>query len=1196
MKRLLLLAFTFLLGVVVLNAQEDRGRISGLVTDQTGAIVPRASITVTNEGTGVSQSSVSDASGTYIFEYLNPGVYTVSASSPGFKQFIVNHIRIEVAQHAGIDVKFEVGQATESITVQESGGAAIRTVDSVLGYTIEGRSVTDLPNLYGNPFEYQLLAPGVTSTTLANGNHTYEGGSESAKIDGSQTAQTEFTLDGAPDSRNASGVTAAYVPNKEFVGEFRMLSSPYDASLAHTSGGSLDASIRSGTAQFHGGASMYYQDAGVDAPAFSLGTHTAPSAAYHRETGEVGGPILRKRLFFFTGYEHQFNRQAASTTTTTVPTDAEKKGDFSALLPLGKTVTNTPVCTVSGVTYYAPAYNNYQIFNPYQITQDPRCPGISYQRAPYTNNVLPSIDPVAAKILAYFPEPTGSAVQGTNGSNNFVSNVTNVDFAWSETTRIDYNLSENQKLFGHYIISNRSQPGKNAYFPGASGQTLTLKNKAVSLDYVNTLNPQTILDVRYSFTRPTTLTSLDAKTTATELGVNPNALAGSSPLAAGFPQVKVTGYATLGNSDPGYENDNIHDAQINLSRSLNRHQLKVGIGWREYQANQADLTGEHLSISATGNYMKGPDYSGSIASSLGQGLAGLEAGIAESTQMTLNAKTSNNTDYLTAYFQDDWKVLPSLTLNLGLRYEYFSPLRERHNKSIMGFAFNTANPVASAATAAYAKAYPGTSSAYPYYLSPSAFTVNGGLVYAPTGGGQQDLWKTQSLNFSPRFGFAFAPTPKIVVRGGFGIFYGHLGEAVMYPNSTGFTQTTNTVPTNDSGQTFIASLANPFPNGLTQPSGSSNGLLQGTGTSITFFPQSPKSPYSERFSLGFQYSLPSSIVVEADYVGSLGKHIRISRDYDPVPNSLLNSTSIYRDAADNATNLRLGYGNANPFKGITMPGGPSMSTASTLSNSQLAKPFPEFTGITSTEPIGFSTYNALQASLQKRFANGYSATVAYTRSRALDAITFLNPGDVHPWYGVSNGDYPEVLSISGIYELPFGPGKPFLNATNQFVAQEIRGFQIEGTYRVQSGQPIAFNNAGSILAPGKTFKDIQGPSKHTVQQWFNTDAFISAVGTTVYNPADTVPQNELLQSNLRTFPLRFNNVRQDFQNIANLGAMKKFVVRERFNMAVRAEAINAFNHPVFSAPTSDPSSTSFGQITGFGNGSRMLQFAFETTF
>jgi hypothetical protein len=553
MKRFLPVLFAVIFLMSVASAQEDRGRMSGLVTDQTGAIVPKASVTVTNEDTGIVQSSVTNDSGTYIFEYLNPGLYSISGSALGFKQFTVHHVRLEVAQHAGVNIKLEVGQASESITVQETGGARIRTEDSVLGYTIEGRSVMDLPNLYGNPFEYQFLAPGVTSTSLALGNHTYEGGSESTKIDGSQSAQTEFTLDGAPDSRNASGVTAAYVPNKEFIGEFRMLSSPYDASIAHSSGGSLNASIRSGSDKFHGGASMYYQDAGVDAPAFSLGVKQAPSSAYHRETGEVGGPIFSKKLFFFTGYEHQFNRQAASTTTTTVPTDAEKKGDFSALLPLGKTVTNTSVCSAGKVTYYAPAYNNYQIFNPYSIIQDPRCSGISYQRTPYANNIIPSIDSVAAKILSFYPEPTGSSVQTANGSNNFVSNVTNVDFAWSETTRIDYNISENQKLFGHYIISKRTQPGKNAYFPGASGQTLTLKNKAISLDYVNTLNPLTILDVRYSFTRPTSTTSLDAKTTATDLGVNANALAGSSSLAAGFPQVKVSGYATLGNSDPGYE-------------------------------------------------------------------------------------------------------------------------------------------------------------------------------------------------------------------------------------------------------------------------------------------------------------------------------------------------------------------------------------------------------------------------------------------------------------------------------------------------------------------------------------------------------------------------------------------------------------------------------------------------------------------
>jgi hypothetical protein len=1184
LKSVLVVLLSFAVAGVAYG-QEDRGRINGLVTDASGAVVPKASVTLLNEGTGVSVSTVSDSAGAYIFEFVLPGVYTVKATSLGFKQFTATHVRVEVAAHVGVPVKLEIGAQTEVVTVEGTGGARLKTEDAALGYTIEQRMITDLPSLYGSSFEFQLLAPGVTSTTLANGNHTYEGGSESAKINGSQSGQTEFTLDGAPDSRNGGAVTTAYVPSRDFIGEFRLITSPYDASLSHTSGGSLDASIKSGTKQFHGGASWFWQPSGVDAPAFSLGTTpgAAPVATYNRESGEIDGPILRSKLFFFTGYERQYNSSAASTTTQTVPTPAEKTGDFSALLGINKTlVTNTVRCKVGSTTYFAAPYNVYQIWNPYVTTPDPNCPG-QYLRTAYNNNIITNIDPVAKKILGYYPDPTGSAVQTADGQSNFVSNVSNVDHYWSSTSRLDYNLSDRQKLFGHFIISERTQPGKNAFFPNASGQTLTLKNKAFVLDYVNTLNTTTVLNARYSLTRFTTVTSLDAQTTATDLGVNPNALAGSNSLAKGFPQVKITGYATLGNSDPGYEADNIHAAQINLTKSLNRHQAKFGVEWREYQANKADLTGEHLSISATGTYTKGPGSVAPTTAPIGQGLASLESGLSESTQMTLNAATANNTDYWSGYFQDDWKALPNLTINMGLRYEYGSPVRERNNKSITGFDFGATNPIAAQATANY--------TANPASILPVAnFKVLGGLDYATPGGKNQDLWVGQKNNFSPRVGFAFSPTSKLVIRGGFGIFYSHLGEYVQYGTPTGFTQSTSTVPTLNNGQTFIATLQNPFPNGLVQPSGASNGLLQSVGQTITFIPQHPKNPYSERYSLGIQYQLPGDIIFEVDYVGSTAQHVRITRDYDPLPNSYL-STDTTRTPAQVLNNTALTKLYTNPFAGITVPGSSNLTQAQ-IAGTQLLKPYPEFTGITANDPSGFSSYNALQLSAQKRFSHGYNLSVAYTQSQALDAISFLNPGDAKPWYGVSNGDYPRVLSVAGIYELPFGKGKPFLGNAPWFVDQLIRGFQVEGTYRVQSGQPLTFNNAAAVLRPGATLSDFGKVSSRNIGQWFNRKIFINAIddGATTYTATS-------LQSNLRTYPLRFNNARQDYQDLLNVGAVKKFtVMKERVNMVLRAEALNALNHPVYNAPSTDPSSTNFGVVTGYGNSARVLQFAVEGHF
>jgi len=1180
MKRILLL-LVFLISAAA-YAQDDRGRISGLVTDSSGAVVRSASVTLLNEATSVRVDTKSDKSGQYVFQFVIPGVYTVSAASPGFKAFVATHIRVEVSGQVGINPNLSVGETTEQVTVEGTGGARLKTEDATLGFTVEGRSAQELPIQYSNPFELQLLSPGVNSTTLTVANHSYEGGSESAKINGAQSGQTEFTLDGAPETRNGGAVTTAYIPAKDFLGEFKLITSPYDATVSHSSGGSLDASLKSGSNKFHGGGSYYFQPSSVAAPAFTLGTQVAPVAKYDRETGEIDGPVPHTKLFFFGGYEHQHNEQAASTTTTTVPTAAEKKGDFSALLPLGTPISNTVACKVGSTTFLVAPYNSYQIYNPFSTHPDPNCPG-QVIRDPYPNNIITTIDPIAAKILSYFPDPTGSATQSANGLNNFVSNVSNIDNYWSVATRLDYNITENQKLFGHYIKSERVQPGKNSFFPGASGQTLTLKNNAIAIDYVNTLNATTVLNLRFSYTRFTTVTSLTATTTATDLGVNANALAGANPKAAGFPQVKISGFATLGNSDPGFEADNVPLGLASISKSLGRHDLRFGVEWRDYKANKADLTQEHLSISSTGAYTKGPENIGPVASQIGQALAGLELGFVESTSMTLNAATASDTTYLSGFFQDDWKATPKLTVNLGLRYEYGSPIQERHNKSVAGFAFDTPNPIATQAMANYAL--------NPSPLLPaSQFKVNGGLLYAGIPASpSSNLWVSQKTNFSPRVGFAWNPIPKLVVRGGFGIFYSHLGEYVQYGNPVGYTQTTNTITTLNSGVTVSTNLANPFPNGLTQPSGNANGLLQSVGTSISgIFLQHPKTPYNERYSLGFEYALPGDIIMDLNYVGSTGQHIRITRDFNPLPDSYL-STDTTRTAAQQAINTALNKAVTNPFAGIVVPGTSSL-TGSTVAQSQLLKPYPEFTGVTASDTAGFSSYNALQASVQKRFSHGYNMSVSYTRSRSLDAISFLNPGDAKPWYGVSNGDYPEVLSVAAIYELPFGHNKPFLGNTHGITDFLIRGFQVEGTYRVQSGQPLTFNSAGAVLRPGFTYSDIGNTSAKTYTNWFNTQAFYNI------NADPTYTNSIALQSNLRTYPLRFNNVRQDYQNVLNVGAMKKFILKERVNMTLRAEAFNALNHPIYNAPSTDPTSSSFGKVTGFGNASRVLQFAVEGHF
>lgn len=1171
-RPMLLVVIAFFILPCLLLAQSDRGQIAGLVTDSTGAIIPHASVTLLNQDTNVTQTTQSDSAGAYLFSYLNPGRYSVTVTVSGFKQFVSTEVPVDVGSHVGVPVRLQLGGTTEQVVVNEHG-VALQTEDAVLGNVVDARAAADLPILYGNPFELQLLQPGVLSTSLSNGATTYSGGAEATKINGAQSAQTEFTIDGAPDTRNAGVVTTGYIPARDFVTEFKLVTSPYDASLSHTSGASLDTSLKSGTKDFHGSAAWFYQNSDVNARTYSFGpAGTAPQTLHNRESVDVEGPIVRRRLFFFAGYERQYTSQGV-TSLQTVPTDAEKKGDFSALLGLNGT-TQEAACT--GVVN---THDVYAIANPFTTTPDPRCPG-HFVRKLYPNNIITTpLNSVATKILSYYPEPTGSSVQTNDFQNNYAWSGQSVNKYYSVATRIDFTPTENDRFFGHFIYSNYANPAKNEYFPGASGTDGASSNRAGVIDYVHIFNAKTLMNVRTSFTRFQSSITLSARQIdAAGLGINPNVLAGTqlATYAHGFPGVNISGYGALEPADPLFEADNTFVGLASVTRSQGKHQLRSGFEWRLYQFNQADFGDENGNYTSTGTYTKGPEDN-STASPIGQALASFEVGIAENSYVTLNAATSNNTQYFGGFAQDDWKLLPKLTLNLGLRYEYATPVSERHNKSISAFAFNTPNPIAAQAQANYASS--------PSALLPAAqFQVNGGVLYAGTGSyPSSGLWQPQKMNFSPRIGFAYNATPKLVVRGGFGIFFSHLAEYVQYANADGYTQTTNIVVSNDNGQTYIANLSNPFPNGLVQPSGNSAGMLHGIGQSVNFFSQTPRTPYNERWSLGFEYALPAEFVFEANYVGNNGLHVPISRNYDPLPNAYL-SPDQTRTAAQVANYAALTKQVANPFYGISVPAPTSLTGNTKIAQSQLLKPYPEFSNVTvSFDTTGTSTFHSLQLSLRKNFSRGFSTTAAYTQSKSLDATAFLNPGDAKPWYGLSTGDIPRAFAMSSIYELPIGPGKLIGGSLHGISGAVVGGWQVQGTYRVQSGQPVTFSTANMVFSATGNTSNIGSVTQRTHAQWFNTAAF------------DTVSSHQT-EDALRTIPLRFGNVRQDFLNVLNVGAMRKFKIADRVSADLRAEAINALNHPIFGGPNVSPTSSSFGMVTKVSNTSRVLQFAVEGHF
>jgi hypothetical protein len=513
-----------------------------------------------------------------------------------------------------------------------------------------------------------------------------------------------------------------------------------------------------------------------------------------------------------------------------------------------------------------------------------------------------------------------------------------------------------------------------------------------------------------------------------------------------------------------------------------------------------------------------------------------------------------------------------LTLNLGLRWEFEGPLTERYNRSVKGFDLGYVPPFAAQAQANYAK--------NPSPVLPAGqFQPRGGLTFAGIDGLSRGLYETPKTSLMPRFGFAYQLTPKLVARGGYGIFYGFLGERRCDVVQSGFTRQTPFNPSADNGLTYLATLSNPFPNGILEPLGSSQGPLTFVGQTITFFNQKPKVAQMQRWELSLQREF-RGFLAEAAYVGNRGTRIEVVRNLNTTPREYI-SSSLVRDQANIN---RLSALVPNPFVGLLPAGATSTFTASTIALERLLRPYPQFDSIYSTSYDGYSWYHGLQLRLERRFSQGFTLMANYTFSKFMQATELLNPSDPSPTRTISDQDFPHRLALSGIYDLPLGRGHHYLSAVNPVVSRIVGGWRLSGVWSFQSGKPIDWNltNVGAgfnyniFAANAISFvgdvNDIKLASdQRTIGvggRWFNTNAGFVTAST---QQIDVARQ-------LRTFPLRFGFLRGDKSNNIDLALIKSTRIAEGKDIQFRAEALNAFNHPTFPVPLTNPTASTFGQV------------------
>ena len=484
-----------------------------------------------------------------------------------------------------------------------------------------------------------------------------------------------------------------------------------------------------------------------------------------------------------------------------------------------------------------------------------------------------------------------------------------------------------------------------------------------------------------------------------------------------------------------------------------------------------------------------------------------------------------------------------------------------------GYDFATTNPLDEAAKANYAR------NPIPE-LPVSQFHLAGGLTFPGVGSLPRTLYNRDVNNFMPRIGLAYSWGRMTVIRAGYGMFYGPLGNQRRDVIQLGFSQSTEMVPTLDNGVTFRATLADPFPDGIQEPPGASQGLMTYTGRAIEFFHENPEAPVQHRWQFGIQRELPQRVLLELSYVGNRGSSLETTSDFRPLPLDYL-SRSVFRDQPNIdylTTNV------ANPFSGL-LPGtglaGQNVSRAYLLSGPEQM----HFTSMTSTDYRGYSWYHSLQAKTERRFAAGWTLNAAYTWSKAMQATSRLN-GYVSPLeYVISDQDRAHRVVISGIWELPFGRGKRWLTAGGA-ADKFLGGWQVQGLYTGQGGPPISFSN---VLYVGDVHDITLPAGGRTVERWFNTDGF----------ERNTARQ---LSYNYRTFPSRLSDVRADGANLWDLSVIKNTRFRERYNIQFRAEFLNAFNHANFAPPNSSPTSSAFGTVTAQRGFPRRVQITTKFLF
>jgi hypothetical protein len=1155
-------------------AQTFTSSMTGIVTDPTGAMVANAHIELRNMATNDMREFTSGNDGSYQFNNLQPGTYQITVAAPGFKTHVQSNLTLQAQISSRVDISLELGNTQQRVEV--TGSAVLVDTETANSSAImDSQLISALPNATRNPLNFVFAVAGTTQgpAGMTQTNGTFDQNASMFGLNGGRTGESAILIDGAPSTAvDWGGLQVS--PLQDSVQEQQIVTNTYDAQYPRAGAGIVTLITKGGSNTFHGEVYDYLQNSALNANSWSNNRFGAPKGPFKRNQfgGNISGPILKRaNLFFFGGYEGLRQPSTQSSGLETVPTEAERSGDFSGSL----NADGTPNL----------------IYNPFTTVQ---LPDGSYTRQQFAGNRIPQnlINPVGAKMMSLYALPNRPG-QGPNQINNFFAQGAANNTNDKMDTRIDWEQSATHRLFVRWSDRFRQDSIVPCFFctGGDSGVNEHDNGFQVVLNDTITPSPTWVINSFVSYSR------WQEAHTAQTLGVADASTIGLSPSlfqAPILPGINVENYASLGVTFGGGFQKYTRYANtigMNFTKQFSKHTLKFGGNFDDQRINNTDEsngvnTGSPAFDFGTALTSCDPNpgepciasNSGSTVS--GNALASMLLGTGGGGGQSFNIDPAMGLHSFGAYIQDQWKVTSRLTVNIGVRYENQRPVTERFDR-LDYFNTTVVNPISSLL----------------------GFNVLGGFEYAKVNGNDRYAWPPNDKDFAPRAGIAFKITDKLVARAGAGIYFLPPSAMISFDNPgqfQGYSSSTAYNATTQNGYVPLNLVNNPFPNGVNQPTGSSQGLLTlvGDGQGQLWPKASHPTPYTEQWSFDLQYQINPHSVFQIGYLGNRGRKLLYGNpniNANQLPDQYLSLQS------------QLDQQVPNPFLGILDPSTP-LGSQDTIAYNQLLRPFPEFTylGWNRSLPGARSSYNALDVKYNYSFSAGLNLLTTYRWSKALDngPEDFIGWGTGNQWrdsyntmldYNISTHDVPQSFATALVYDLPYGKGKHWGNNAPGVVKEILGNWQVSSVIRLASGLPLpgaVFWSYDDPLAQygypaGLQIADLVGnpvPSHRTPNSWISPDGYTApASNWTLGNAPQRMTQ--LRERAARNF---------DFSVAKNFGG-------ERYQVWLRGEFLNAFNYAQYNlSPFNNfplcVSCGDFGDLDSTENSPRTIQFSLKLAF